>query len=610
LSAIGCIEERKKVAVKGRRILKALLAVMAVIIASAGLYLHSWNTRYAQLLDFGSEIDAFLGTYSKDFISMNQKMVLSSYEEGGSIDFFSLQADPEYIDGVKKISYLQPSGLPPSGLPSWGLKSSGAPESSLADEVKVYFDQLETVSNAKFKLNRIYDYTIGKNAKIRTRFQVWGKLKDGSGFYDSGLIAMELVKSSGGDWGITGQRLEDGQRIVRPKETYFSEATQQSLITVRPGSVAKLNELVKDYRFSIISRLCRGAAVADVNGDGFPDILLTGIDGAALFINDGLGHFTDRSEEWGLTAGQTSFGFFPLFADVDNDGRPDLLLLRQFGSSKLFRNDGCRFVDVTDHAGLRISPYAMTASFGDYDNDGNLDLFIGSYGDTKNDVPETVVRSRNGQPAQLFHNLGGLRFEDATSKAGINHTGWALASTFYDLDGNGTPDIYVADDFGYSCLYTNNGDGTFSDSTWKLGTHNFSSDMNVSLLDYDGDGRLDLYTTGIAANTVWFQGPGMNYILGRFLTNPSTFRQTLATFVDLGTHASISELNQIGYKVNNGNSLMKRELNGQYKHVEEETGTAWAEWAFGADVGDFDNDGNTDIFVANGFITSPDTKDF
>ncbi|HYM00855.1 MAG TPA: VCBS repeat-containing protein [Blastocatellia bacterium] len=577
------------------RLPKILLAAVVVSAGGAIVYFHFWNARYARLLDFGSEIDSFLGVYSKDFASMNVKMLIGSYSDGAVADFFSSQSAPAEIDGVKKITYM----AAPGGL-------SG----SVSEQVKRYFDQVDQVTKAKFKLNRVYDYEFNKYANVRTRFQVWGVLKDGNGFYDSGLLSMRIVKSDDADWTITNQKVEEASRILRPNRTYFTDATAASGLDTHLGNLSELNARLKDYRFSIISHLCRGAAVADVDGDGSLDVIVSGIDRVALYINDGRGHFTDESEKWGLTPSLTSNGFFPLFADVDNDGKPDLLLLRQFGDSKLFRNTGCAFEDVTERTGLQISPYAMTASFADYDGDGKLDLFIGCYGDTKNDVPETVVRSRNGKPAQLFRNLGGWKFEDTTSRAGIHHTGWALASMFYDLDGNGYPDIYIADDFGYSCLYTNNGDGTFRDSTWKLGTHNFSSDMNVSLLDFDGDGKLDIYTTGIAANTVWFQGPGMDYILGRFLTNPSTFAQTLATFADLGTHASFGELNSIGYKVNNGNSLMKRDDTGHYHHVEDETGTAWGEWSFGADVGDFDNDCNSDIFVANGFITAPNADDF
>jgi hypothetical protein len=567
-------------------------AVVFVVVAASGYYL--WNRHYQKLLDVGSQIDSFLSTYSKDVKSMSPSLVLSSYSDDARADFFSRAAAPQEIDGAKKIAYQV------------GPAEGRAP---LPAQLKSYFDPIARIDNAKFKLNRVYDFS-ERSANIRIRFQVWGQLKSGEGFYDSGLLAATLDTDQAGAWQIKSQEMGSAWRIIKPSNTYFTDVTAESGLTARLGSIQNLDNLYKDHKFSVHSRLGRGLAVADVNGDGYPDVLLSGIQRAALYINDGKGHFTDAALDWGLGPDQSSLSIVPLLVDFDNDGLVDLLLLRQFNESKLFRNEGDRFKDVTEGCGLDIDPEAMTACAADYNNDGNLDLFIGSYGSTRDEVPETIVRSRNGRPSHLYRNRGDWTFEDVTKAAGINETGWALASTFYDLNGDGKPDIYVGNDFGYNCFYRNNGDGTFTDDTWNSGTHDIGSTMNVSLVDYDGDGRLDLYTTGIAANTVWFQGPGMNYILGRFLTTPSTFKQTLATFVDLGIHAKLAELNEIGYKVNNGDSLMRNLGDGKYTHVENQTGSAWAEWAWGAADGDFDCDGNTDIYVANGFITAPDTKDF
>jgi hypothetical protein len=578
-----------------RRFLRAGLITTALAFAGAVTLFVIWNSQHRKLLDVGSDIDSFLATYSKDFKSMSQSLLLTSYGEGSNVNFFSQLGEPENIAGARKISFLSA----PSGA-----------RATVPEQLRSYFDPVEKIDNAKFKLNRLYDFSEGESATIRIRFQVWGLLKTGEGFYDSGLVAATLGKDEEGSWEIKSQDVENAYRVTRPPNTYFTDVTAESGLDSKLGSIRELDEMFAGFKFSVHSRLARGMAVADVNGDGSLDILLSGVKRAALYINDGKGHFTDAGVEWGLSPDQSSFSIFPLFVDFDNDGAVDLLLLRQFNESKVFRNEGGRFKDVSGASGLQISQHAMTACAADYDNDGNIDLFIGSYGKTMDDVPETVVRSRNGQPSHLYRNRGDLTFEDVTNQAGIDHTGWALASAFYDLNDDGRPDIYVANDFGYNCFYSNNGDGTFTDDTWNTGTHDIGSSMNVSLLDYDGDGRLDIYTSGIASNTVWFQGPGMNYILSRFLTTPSTCGQTCATFLDLGANVSLAELNRIGYKVNNGNSLMRNLGGGKYAHVENEAGCAWAEWAWGAAPGDFDCDGNEDIFAANGFITTPDTKDF
>lgn len=578
-----------------RRLLKIGLVTTILIIAGVLTFFVLWNRHHQKLFDVGSDIDSFLATYSKDFKSMSHSLLLTSYGEESDVNFFSYLGEPQNIAGASKIRFL--------------AETSGS-RASVSEQIKNYFNSVEKIDNAKFKLNRIYGFSEGESADIRIRFQVWGLLKTGEGFYDSGLFAVTLGKDGEGFWEIRSQDVEDAYRITKPSNTYFTDVTSDSGFHSELGSIKELDAMFAGFKFSVHSRLARGMAVADVNGDGSPDILLSGVKRAALYINDGEGHFTDVGVEWGLGPEQSSFSIFPLLVDFDNDGAVDLLLLRQFNESKVFRNEGNRFTDVSGTSSLEISKHAMTACAADYDNDGNIDLFIGSYGNTKEDVPETVVRSRNGQPSHLYRNRGNWTFEDVTKQSGIDHTGWALASAFYDLNEDGRPDIYIANDFGYNCFYSNNGDGTFTDDTWKTGTHDIGSTMNVSLLDYDGDGRLDIYTSGIASNTVWFQGPGMNYILSRFLTTPATFRQTCATFWDLGTNVSWAELDRIGYKVNNGNSLMRNLGGGRYSHVENETACAWAEWAWGAAPGDFDCDGYEDIFVANGFITAPDTKDF
>ena len=579
--------------VKYRRLLKIGLSAVVLLVSGAMAFYYVYDKRYQRLLNRGSDLDSFFSTYSKDFKAMSQSLLLSSYDDSGEINFFVKLDSPINIDGAKKMVYIRSDARP-----------------SVSEQVKNYFDQVAKIDNAKFKLNRLYDFSKDSSVSIRVRFQVWGALKSGEGFYDSGLLTMSLRKGYDATWEITSQDIENAYRISKPSETYFADVTTESGLDLKLGSIKELDDRFAEHKFGVFARLGRGMAVSDVNRDGYPDIFLSGVHRAALYINDGKGHFRDAAAEWGLTPELSSFSTFPLVVDFDNDGDVDLLLLRLFDGSRLLRNEGKRFKDVTSDCGLEISPHAMTACAADYDGDGNIDLFIGSYGNTKDDVPETVVRSRNGQPAHLYRDHGDWKFEDVSERAGIHATGWSLVCTFYDLTGDGKPDIYIGNDFGYNSFYGNNGDGTFTDKTWDTGTHDIGSAMNVSLLDYDGDGNLDIYTSGIASNTVWFQGPGMNYILSRFLTTPATFNQTLSTFIDLGMHAPWSELNELGYKVNNGNSLMQNVGADRYAHKENESECAWAEWAWGATAEDFDCDGNTDIYVANGFITSPDTKDF
>src|SRR4029077_2684346 len=116
-------------------------------------------------------------------------------------------------DGAGKISYQPlPEGMPPA-----------APE-----QIRHYFENIAEIEDARFKLNRLYDYQLGKSARIRTRFQVWGRLKDGTGFYDSGLLAMQLGKDRDGSWEITSQEVINAQRSLKPLKPLFRDVTRES----------------------------------------------------------------------------------------------------------------------------------------------------------------------------------------------------------------------------------------------------------------------------------------------------------------------------------------------------------------------------------------------
>jgi hypothetical protein len=311
-------------------------------------------------------------------------------------------------------------------------------------------------------------------------------------------------------------------------------------------------------------------AVADFDGDGYDDFFLT--DSAEtgknhLYRNNHDLTFTDVSEAAGVANGNDpqNASAAALWFDFNNDGRPDLLVAR-FGYPQLFQNMGnCRFKDITLQAGLHRYFNAITAIAFDYDHDGFVDLFIGSYFQALNIFkpttpkffPESFEAANNGGGVVLFHNNGNGTFTDRTEKAGLKQSGWTLSLGHGDADNDGWDDLYVACDFGTDRFFRNRGDGTFSDITESAIGMDTKKGMNADWGDFDNDGLLDIYVTNITDDYMKE---------GNFLWH------------------------------NNGNLT--------FSDVARETGTYDTGWGWGAKFFDYDNDGWLDLYVVNGWVSA------
>jgi len=213
--------------------------------------------------------------------------------------------------------------------------------------------------------------------------------------------------------------------------------------------------------------LAGGSIFDDFNGDGLPDLFTTAIDtdlGASLFINRGDGTFEDRSAAAGVT--QQVYALNAARADFDNDGNPDVLLLRGAWEKparlSLLRNKGSGvFEDVTTASGLGEPIASESAAWGDYDNDGRLDLFVCGEYHAKTSNPSD--RSR------LYHNEGNGTFKNVADTAGIINEQVAKGSAWGDYDGDGRLDLFVSNLDGPCRLFHNEGNGTFRDVARHLG---------------------------------------------------------------------------------------------------------------------------------------------
>ncbi len=339
----------------------------------------------------------------------------------------------------------------------------------------------------------------------------------------------------------------------------------------------------------LIETMGGGVALLDYNNDGRLDVFLVNsgkIEDRAraqqsFARNDPLywnrffrqnpdGSFTDVTKQAGLAqAGEGNYGMGVAAADYDNDGYTDLFVTN-FGKNVLYHNNGDgTFTDVTARAGVAGGGWSASAGFFDYDNDGKLDLFVTRYmkWDTAQskscNEPIHMYCPPGEFPATtnlLYHNLGGGRFEDVSAKSGIaSSKGRALGVAFNDFDGDGFPDVFVANDGMEEFLFHNNGNGTFTEKALDAGVA-LSADgspfsgMGVDFRDYDNDGRPDILVTDLA-------------------------RQTYALFHNEGGGAFQYESLQAGLGALSSGS------------------SGW-----GMRFEDFDNDGWKDLFVAQGHV--------
>jgi hypothetical protein len=389
-----------------------------------------------------------------------------------------------------------------------------------------------------------------------------------------------------------------------------------------------------------------GVCVADFDGDGWPDIyFVNGRDlydrgiavRNALYHNNGDGTFTDVTDKARVPG--TGYGLGCVWGDYDNDGHPDLFVT-QFGRNVLYHNNGDgSFTDVTDKAGVAGMEdgtlFHSGATFLDYDRDGRLDLYVGGYvdlgpgfrrycdlGNVKSSCAPSAYR---GTAAALYHNNGDGTFANVTKAAKIYPpNGKNLSVQAGDYDNDGWPDIFVANDGVEAFLYHNQHDGTFKEIGVTAGMGltargQTMAAMCISLGDYDNDGWLDLYISDFqkSSDHLWHNdGKGFFDEVSDEAGITVPTRDVLSFgggFVDYDNDGWLDlfianghvypEVEQVTPEVRykQRNSLFHNEKNGKFSEVSRQSGSGFdtPHAGRGAAFADFDNDGFTDIVVAN-----------
>ena len=309
--------------------------------------------------------------------------------------------------------------------------------------------------------------------------------------------------------------------------------------------------------------LSGGVIVDDFDGDDYLDVVTSSWNTTGqlrFFRNNADGTFSDRTELAGLTG---LYGGLNLKqTDYDNDGHLDILVLRgawlkssgQHPNSLLRNHGDGTFTDVTFDAGLGKVHYpTQTAAWADYDNDGDLDVYIG------NEQDKTPV------PCQLFRNNGDGTFTDVATRAGVENHGYTKGVAWGDFDGDRDPDLYVSNYSGPNRLYVNHGDGTFTDSAPDLGVTRPRRSFPVWFWDFDNDGVLDLF----AASYTGTVDQLTRYSLGEPVT------------VETGC-------------------LYRGNGQGGFREVSAEQGLDAPILPMGSNFGDLDGDGDLDFYLGTG----------
>lgn len=394
-----------------------------------------------------------------------------------------------------------------------------------------------------------------------------------------------------------------GFSCAKPKSTLFT------LVDPDDSGVEFENKIFEDDRFNIIEveHIYNGGGVSigDFDNDGFPDIFFTGnMVPNKLYLNKGDLRFDDISAIAGIEA-INKWKSGSAVVDINGDGLLDIYVCTTLtGDSSLRRNmlfvnkglnpDGIpTFVDEAKHYGIDYSGFSTNAVFFDYDNDGDLDLYILT--NIKEFGISLMYRKKINDGSSvntdvLYENLGNGKFINVSSKAGIVCDGYGLGVAVVDINKDGFMDVYVSNDYiTNDVLYVNQGNGTFKNEIDSYLKHQSKFSMGNDFADINNDGFLDMITVDMLPEnnfrrkTVISSAGYITYI------NDQKFGYT---------HQYVRNMVQL----NNGN--------GSFSEIGQLSGVYQTEWSWSPLFADFDNDGFKDLIVTNGFPKDITDRDF
>jgi Flp pilus assembly protein TadD/peroxiredoxin len=467
------------------------------------------------------------------------------------------------------------------------------------DEIKTYLAPMSRVETAEFEIVRI-EATASSPAAVHleVRYDLVGTRTDLGREERVGHWLTQWSRDAANRW--RALRWEATEEILsRTREPIFIDITSSALGQTESYKTQMLRGV--DYWRTVLDGACgievygnSGLAVGDIDNDGWDDLYVCQPSGLPnrLYRNRGDGTFEDVTEQ--SPVGVLDGTACALFADFENKGLQDLLVVCGTGPL-LFLNQGKGKFLLKRDAFKFVRPPQGTfthAAVADYDGDGRLDIYFCLYsyylGLDQYHYPTPYFDARNGPPNFLVHNQGNATFQDRTEAAGLNvdNDRYSFACAWGDSNSDGSPDLFVANDFGRSNLYRNQGDGTFASVSAEAGVEDVGAGMSACWFDFDNDGNQDIYVANMWSSA------------GMRVSEQKIFHES-----------EPENVRSLYRKHARGNALYRNQGNGKFQNLSDSAGVAMGRWAWSADAWDFDHDGYPDLYIANGYISGSDTRE-
>jgi Flp pilus assembly protein TadD/peroxiredoxin len=488
---------------------------------------------------------------------------------------------------------------------NWFADQITASREAFLQELQSAMGVFSKLDTAEFQITRIEPGSVSQSAsqlpsrlRTRVRYDLVGPGKDVHREQRVGYWDLEWeASSSEAEFRLHHWKALEETRS-RSASPVFVEATAQAF----GGNPSYARQLLRgsDYWRTILDGACgidvyghNGVSVGDIDNDGFDDLYVCQAAGLPnrLYRNRGDGTFEDITESSGV--GILENTACALFADINNDGRQDLIVVRTNGPL-LFLNQGGGKFRLKPDAFQFANPPQGTFTGGamaDYDRDGWLDIYFCLYvyyqGTDQYRYPSPYYDAENGPPNFMLRNNRDGTFRDVTAETGLNqnNTRYSFCCGWSDYNGDGWPDLYVVNDFGRKNLYHNHGDGTFTDVAPLAGVEDIGAGMSVCWLDYDNDGANDLYVADM-----WTAA-------GERITTQEIFQK-----------GAPEQVRSLYRKHAMGNSLF-RNASQAFQDTTASAGVGTGGWAWSSDAWDFDHDGFPDLYVVNGMVSGPSRDD-